>query len=250
MSLLLSRLGTEYITHRVGDPGQARQALEEALALARETGKLQRIGEALGFLGNFIMQVGDYREARQPFEESLSVARQTNDKGLTSGVLLSLGDIARLDGDYARARSMYEECVTLSEAGGVKVGRAFALVNLAYIYLKEGNPTATSRHLAESVALFQQMSHSHGLAQCLVAFAALDLLNGNLPRAIKLLSFTRSALDRKEVVLDKADLLAFEEQLSQARALANEVVRSSAWLEGQALTLAQAMEYALASGHS
>jgi predicted ATPase/DNA-binding XRE family transcriptional regulator len=245
ISLVLRRMGTEYLVHRTGDPREARQALEEALTIARETGDPEQISEALGHVANFITELGNYRDALPLFEESLALARQIGDKGLVGSVLLSLGDIARFEGELDRASAIFEECVVLFEASGVKMGRAFALLNLAHVALSRGDLGTVGQLATESMAFFEQAGHKRALAECIVTFAGLYLAKGDLRRAITLFGYIRAAIDRDEAVLPKLEQIEFEQRLAQASALADDATWSTAWTGGTCMTTEQAIECAL-----
>jgi predicted ATPase/DNA-binding XRE family transcriptional regulator len=244
MGLVLQRIGSGYINHRIGDKEQARRALDEAVGIAREMGKPQGISDALGHQANFIVETGNYREARPLFEESLALARQAQDRGLVGSVLLSLGDIARLDGDLAKARSIFEESVALYEASGVEIGLATAQLNLVHVAVAQGDTSARGL-LMHSLAFFRKIGHKRAIAESIATFAALHLLDGNLPKSLSLFSAVQGAIDRNEVTLPRIEQQEFEERLAAARNRASEAEWAGAWSEGEKWTLEQAAALAL-----
>jgi hypothetical protein len=85
---------------------------------------------------------------------------------------------------------VFEEC-------SGTMGTAFVLLNLTHISLREGDIATAGSLLAESLTILKQQGHRRALLQWIVAFATFHLLNGDLPRAISLLSVTQAALAGK-----------------------------------------------------
>ena len=92
------------------DLGPATALIAESLALCRELGDQQGLGQALNALGLIAHNEGDYARAVERFEEALPLLRAVRDRRVTvlalSGLALTylcLGEYARATGSATRA---------------------------------------------------------------------------------------------------------------------------------------------------
>jgi tetratricopeptide (TPR) repeat protein len=192
---------------RRDDPAAARPIVEEGVALYREVGDLNGLAEALPQLGVIARLEGDHTRAAALLEESLALGRETGDKDNISGALRCLGDIVQDQGDYERALALYQE----------------------------------------SLVLARLIEHKENIARCLVGIAGVAGAVRQAERAVRLLSAAETLLDTIRLSLAawpeaRAD---FDHYVAVARAQLDEAAFAVAWAEGQAMTLAQAISYAL-----
>jgi tetratricopeptide (TPR) repeat protein len=88
-----------------GDFEAARDALEQAQALAQEAGDTRRMAFVLHALGDAWLGLGDHARAYQLNAESLRLHRQVGEKWGESVALASLGAICMEQEDLAAARA-------------------------------------------------------------------------------------------------------------------------------------------------
>jgi len=73
-------------------------------------------------------------------------------------------------------------------------------------------------------------------------------LHGQLERAARLFGAADKLLEGTPAVLTVEDRTMYEQSLAAARSMLDEEMFASAWAEGRAMTLEQAIAYALSSG--
>jgi adenylate cyclase len=181
---VLSEMG--FVLYRKGEYEQARQPLNEGLALAREAGNNLNTAMALTNLGGVAYLQGDYAAARRLFEESLALRREMGDKAGIAGLLGNLGNLALHQGDHAAARGLYEECLARQREMGNKQGIALMLVNLAAVAHAQKD-YAGARALCEgSLALNREMGDKFGITWSLskLGFVAMDQGDNVAARAL------------------------------------------------------------------
>ena len=90
-----------------------------------------------------------------------------------------------------------------------------------------------------------ELGNKQGVAQCLLGLAEVACDQDLAERAITLLGAAQSLLDATGVRLGGWDKARFEGTLAAARAQVGEAAFEAEWTEGQAMTVDQAIEYAL-----
>ncbi len=195
-----------YAWNMRGDNERASVLAKEALALARAAHDKNATAWALHILGLTIwIQSHDPGQTLPLAEESLSLAREIRDPFLIGVVLFILGQVAQAQGDFGRAQTAY----------------------------------------AESLATFRGIgTQDVTAAASLVGFAELAGLQGWPERAARLFGAVVAFVkDVDNVPLGKrAD---FERSVNALHTQLGEAMFAAAWAEGQAMTLDQAIAYAL-----
>jgi class 3 adenylate cyclase/tetratricopeptide (TPR) repeat protein len=154
---------------RLGDYAQARQCLEEGLALARQHDDGVSRAAALAYLGWITLSQGDYAEARAQLEESLALARQVDDQGRIAHALVGLGYVNCSLGACAEARDCFDESLTFYQALGDRRGIVFALNGLGSVALMLAEYKEAQACYTESLALCRELGERLGVAVALAA---------------------------------------------------------------------------------
>jgi predicted ATPase/DNA-binding SARP family transcriptional activator len=229
-----------------GEFASGRSPLEEALTLFRQLQEGSGIAYALHGLGVVALCEGHATLGCSLFKRSLKEAKAADDKWLTAFSLHFLAIALSYQGKYAQALSYFEEGDALREQlGGNKQGRAFSLFHLARIGRHLGDYAAARSRHAEAMLLFQQTGDRRGIGYSLAGFAVLSAAQGDMQRAARL-SGALASLERVlGSFLDAPSQIEYDQELASVRAALDEEVFAAAWDEGQAMTLEQAIEYAL-----
>jgi tetratricopeptide (TPR) repeat protein len=207
----LHRLGATVFL--LGDHEAGRAMMVESLGILRELGNRYEVARVLNNLGAAECEVGDPTAATPYLEESLAIARQVGDRYLIGLPLHMLGAIALARGDRARARSLLAERVALARELGDKGAAAWSLRELAEVAVAEGDYRAARAQFLESLTMHHEVGELRHAASALDALARLATAMAQPRRASRLAGAA-------------AGLRA-------------------AWPAGQAMSLEQAVAYAL-----
>ncbi len=112
---------------------------QESLALFREIGDTQGMGDATFHLAHVAFARWDLAAARSLFEESLVLLRETGDKTLTAWALNALALVVLYQGEYARVHPLAEQGVEMFREVGDTTGVAMALMTLARVVFWQGD---------------------------------------------------------------------------------------------------------------
>jgi predicted ATPase/DNA-binding SARP family transcriptional activator len=213
VSLALIAYGrSDYVT--------AQTYLEEALVANREIGNRAWESISLDFLGNVARERGDYAAARAYHQEGLEISREIGYQPIITGALYGLGRLAHAQNDYASARAFYRESLEAGDRQNIVA----TVEAVAVLIATETTLTTEFRETAEP---------------------GQDIGIGLRP-AVLLWGAAWAWRDQNGVPLPPAEQAECDRQLAQARSTLGKDAFAAAWEEGRAMTLEQAIEYALA----
>lgn len=244
-----------YLESEVGEYVTASGLILQSLDIMRELKDEQGIAGALRDLGGCAVRAGDYAQAFRYLEEALLLFKRNRNAHSTAIVLSGLAEIALRQANYERAITLEQESLTLRRELGDKWGIAVSLSNLAWVSLKQGDLVQTGTLLQESLRLRRGIGDPGGTAWCLEKLAELALIYGEressarrsegFRRAARLFGAAAALRSPIGSVIDSVDLSEHERQLGIVRGQLGVTTFEMAWAEGQAMTLGQAIEYAL-----
>jgi non-specific serine/threonine protein kinase len=191
---------------------------------------------------------GDYAQATARFEESLALFREMGAAWRIDLPLEGLAQVAMVQVDYATARLRHEECLVVRHERGDTRGIAWALHWLAHVAVMQGNTAAAAPMLAESLALFQNLKNQRGSTYLLEGYAELALAHRLPKRAARLCGVVealREAISSAYEFPFPEERVRHERLIAAARAQLDDAAFDAAWATGQAMTLEQAIAYAL-----
>ena len=228
-----------------GDYAAAQVLYSESLSIRRTLGDERGIAVALENLGIVANDMGDFSASRSLHAEAVSIHRRRGDKGMLAGTLSNAGYTAFAQSDYASARSFDEESLLLHRDRGNEWGAATALDNLGDVERAEGDLDAARARHAEALAIAHGLGDERLVAQILEGLARTAAAQGQAARAARIFGFEETLRERLGSPLP---LLERDKQLCSIAAVRNALDTASfeqTWSEGRALTLEQAIEFAL-----
>jgi transcriptional regulator with GAF, ATPase, and Fis domain len=121
-----------------GDDPAAREALEEALRVARVSRQPRLEAVALGSAAIVHQRAGRTGHAREAYEASIAAAEKARDAETVAAMRLNLAMFAHGEGDFAQALAHLEAAVDMGKRAGSGVVVTQALLNLANLDLYLG----------------------------------------------------------------------------------------------------------------
>ncbi len=264
---------------------EARRLFEESLRLRRMSGDTAAVAATLGNLGNVAYSEGDFAAAERFYAECLQLYRTLEKQANTAFVLYNLALVSHTMGELGKARALYQESLDLQRDLGDRWGAAYSLGGLGYLCVREGDLAAARAHLDESIAVVRELDDRPGIANVLAVIGSLELAQGDysvarlcyaeslrLARELgndrelaNLLGhFARLAAAEKRPAraaslwgaaearraeslspISPVDLPAYERDLASARAALADDLWQTAWDEGRAMPVEEAVRYAL-----
>jgi tetratricopeptide (TPR) repeat protein len=226
-----------------GNYAQSATRYAESLTLYRALGDKGGIAWTLYALAEIALNQADSAQAAELFRESLAVAQDIGSKALIAWALSGLGTVALSEGDDDRAAIYYERALVLYREYGHKWNIARLVTYLGNLAIGQSDLEQAALFLTEGIALWLDLGQATGVASVLVGFAGLAAVQRQPERAARLLGAAWYEPNNRQI--DSTESPFYDRSLVAVRAQLDEVAFASAWAAGRALTLEQAVAYAL-----
>jgi predicted ATPase len=238
--------GAAWIAWHQRDHERAAALGEKGLTLSRALANKEGIAWSLHILGLSAWAKADYARATALFEDSLALGREMGDKGWVSTELSQLGLLARARGDEDRAAALCGEALTRAREVGERRLIAYSLRIASVLAIDRGDHARAAQSYSESLVLLREMRDR--------GFVTLDCLEG-----LATVAYHQASFERAASLFGAADAFReslhrprgssqgkYEQRLASARAGLGGSAFAAAWAAGRAMTLEQAIDYALA----
>ncbi len=231
-----------------GDFATASLLFERCVAIWRDEGDPADVARALSNLANVAKLQGEAARASSLYEECLGIFRKVGDVAGIAWTLNYHGDVARENKDLIAARSFYEQSLAAFSLSRDGWGIASALSDLASLSWDQGDSDEARRLFGESIQMFQNLGHKRGIARVLECLAANAAAQSNAVQALRFAGAAAALRERLGTPLTPAEQHKLDKVLEFARRTLGSAAGSTAWMEGWALPVEEAIQEALDSG--
>jgi predicted ATPase/class 3 adenylate cyclase len=230
---------------------QARIYSEKGLAIFREIENLLGVIVSLANLGRLAVRQGDYDAARRWLDELLTLENQIGKRGESIiSNLHVLGELALRKGDYNQAFIYYERGLsTIQKTGQSSWASKWILANLGYISLQQGDILLARNFFKESIEVSKQVGSKIGLVYALEGLASLATGEGQFKQAVQIFAFADSAREMIGDTRPANEQANVDRDLATIHAQLDEAAFAAAQAAGRAMSMEQAIEYALQVGN-
>jgi predicted ATPase/DNA-binding CsgD family transcriptional regulator len=240
---VLHRLGD--VAREKGDYTRAHELFTESLALFRELGDQNEFASALNGLADTLFDQGDLVGAEQAHQEVIALTRVTGWGVITAFALSNLGSIASMHGDTIRGRALLEESMAWFRDEGISFGFAPRLHRLGAIVHAQGDTTHAKAILREALRAQLQLGNPRWIAESFEIWAGIAVLEQDSGRAAHLLGAATALREAAGMPLPPVYRAQYDQVVAKARTQLGDAAFWAAWAAGRALTLEQAIAYAL-----
>ena len=234
-----------WVAWRREEHGQATELFEEGLALSREIRDIWWIATSLSNLAVVSYSQGDYERATELYEESMDFLREQGNKHSLAINLNNLAMVVYSQGDLRRAAQLTEEAVVLLRELGSRGDVALGLYNLGWIALLQDDLGKAADLYRESLSLSWEIGRNPLVQWALEGLACLAGAKEEADRAARLWGAAQALHEAKGIPRDTDFLAEADVRISAVRSGMGEEVWEEAWRKGRAMTLDEAISYAL-----
>ncbi|HEV7550539.1 MAG TPA: tetratricopeptide repeat protein [Candidatus Angelobacter sp.] len=228
-----------------GDYAAAQINFERSLACWRLLADRLAIARCLHNLANVVKVRGDYPRAQWALREATDIFVELGDRTGAAWCLNQQGDIARAQNDMASAQGLYQRALSAFREAGDPWGAARSLTDLAYIDHEQGDHLAARAAFREALGVFASLGHRRGMARALEGSACLALAQGHAERALKLAAAAAHLRRLISAPLHQAEQFRLDQTLLPAWELLSATEGKSAWEEGFAMSMDEAIQFSL-----
>jgi len=241
-------IGLSHMTYFQGDYARTQILLEESLTLARESGDMGSTAFSLGMQGLVAMERGDFETSAMLAAECETAAMASGDVWFQIWPLGIRAFGAIHDGDYKQASELFEQLLSLAHQTGDKWLLGILLFDLTGLRVLQKQHAEAKALVAEGILLYQELADRRGTAWCLEALAAVEAAQARFARAVRLWGAAEALLEGLGSPPLPGLLSGWiHDYLKVTRESLGERAFQAALSEGRAMSLKQAIQYALAN---
>ena len=232
------------------DYPRAHAYLIKTLEICEEIDYLSGIARSLAALGHLALRHRDYPAAHRWLEKALAAQRQLRKSRFTVYTLAHLGELASREGDYAQAQIYYKECLALiDETGGLLTMAGWLLVMFGHATLGQGDVVNAQNYFEQSMRHFRRTNEKIGIVHTVEGLARMALMQEHPAQAACLFTWadaTRETIDNPRPPAEQADV---DRDLATIRTQIDDDTFAASQAAGRAMTMDEAISYALKSTH-
>jgi predicted ATPase/class 3 adenylate cyclase len=227
------------------DFGRSRMLLEQSMALYDELGNASRVAACLNSLGVVARSSGDVVRAEELLLEAVRIRRERNEDLALTSSLNNLGIIYLDRGDCERALEIFTENLARDRANNDEWGAACTSLNLAVAHLAAGSPDEAQPLIRSCLTSYDELGDLDLLIGALEAGAGLAAAREQWKVGLRLGAAATRGRQVLSVPIAAVDLLHLERWMAQSAAGLPPETAAAARDEGAAMTVEQAVGYAL-----
>jgi tetratricopeptide (TPR) repeat protein len=239
----LECLGNLTLLHEKDIP-LAQSYFEKCFELYRKHGDEWGMATVIFDLGILAFVQGNYAEAEEYSITSLVKFQELGDRGKIAIVLSGLAELARFLGDYERAGKFWEQNLENFRALRNRHALAWPFQGLGWVSLHEGDYRKGKALFEESLQLSNEMNNKVLMTLCLMGLASILGMTGKPQQAAQLFGAVEF-LNESMIHMEPADQKDFDFYVAEVRRQLDETTFAKAWDEGRAMTMEQAIAFAL-----
>ena len=231
---------------RQADRAGARTLADTAVSMAREVGDPGLVARALNGAGLVHETAGELAVAGRMYDEALALLSASPDQQLLADVRNARGLLAITQGDSAAAVEILSPCVAYARSQDDPPRLARYLESLAHAQLDLGQVDQAAASWHESLSVFRVVNDWFGIVWSLVGLALVAAARRQDDRTLRLAAAAQRLAGEYSLSTWPYRTAQLEEECRQARSRLGDRGRAeAAWSEGEAMSTAEALDYAL-----
>jgi len=244
--MLGSSLSTYYTASTFIDLPGAEEAAQEALKIfTEEVNDSFGLGMAQLNMARLYAHRGNETEKERYIGQLRALVSEMPNSFQVSMFLLGLGMDERMRGNYDSARKIFEQG---REAFSQIHSKYFVMVmssEQGHVERQKGNVTQARLIYRETIKGWQDLGNRAAIAHQLECFGFLAVAEEEPQAAVKLFGAAEALRDKIQAPMTDYESVEYDQASAHVRSLLPEPEFSLLWVEGQSMTMEQAIEFAL-----
>jgi tetratricopeptide (TPR) repeat protein len=178
-------------------------------------------------------------------EEALRLSNDVEMAGHAADVYEMRGVLTAFSGQYEEARLWFEKAMDAFRDAGANFSVLLNKSNLAHLERQFGHYQQALERYRETIVGFQEVGQVGAVAHQLECFGFLAMAGAQNERALKLFAAADALRERVSSPMTSEEQAYFDEQIRVLRQKIDAGQFDRVWATGRALTMEQALEFAL-----
>lgn len=228
------------------EPQKALERLEEAAAAGRASKDKQGLAMAMSMYAQALTMLDSAPEAvRRYAEEGQALMHESGDRWAEAISQVGMAMSARYRGNYAEARARLTGARPVYIELGDRHRANMIRSELAHLDRLEGHMDEAEAAYRETILEWKRLGHRAAVAHQLECIAAIALRRQDHGRATRLYGAAAALREGINISMTDLEKIEYEQQIASLRASLDEKEFARLWGEGQALSMDEAIRFAL-----
>ena len=228
-------------------PG-APEAVEEGLAIMTEAGDRWGIFMANLYKAWVAMVRGNFEETQTQLKKTGELLKEMPASSEAAAYFyVFMGMYERLRGNYQAARLHYEKALKVYQDFGQKYEENVTRSDLGHTARRSGELSQAKAIYHQTLLYWQDLGSRAAIANQFECFAFIAVAEEDPQRAAKLLGAAEAWRDKIQAAMTDQERVEYDQSMAQLRAMPAETEFNVLWAEGRAMTMEQAIQFALDS---
>ena len=237
-----------------GDLNRAEALYQESLSIAQAVQNRVLTPTPLGNLGRLAVYRQDYERAATLLQQAVALARELGSRVGIADWLVQLGTLEVYRGNHTTAEQYLEETLALYRDLGNQMGIAQVCHCLADLALHRSEYDRAATLVRKSLSMSQNFlanfsNREFSIARLLIV-GKLASVRSDYEEAARLFGAVEALRQQFGYVLEPLPLVEYQDSMTNVQKHMDTTAFETAWIEGQALTEAEAIRFALNYVHS
>ena len=219
--------------------------LEKSMTLFEQSGDMWGKSRVLDLLGRLFLRQGNYEKARSFFEQNLEFDEEIKLKPGIVNALGSLGDLHRHQHDYVQARQYYEKSLDISRTYGMKEDWGVNLYLLGLLALHQNNYSDARQYFVDYIKAERESLNKLNAYIFVLSQAAISAGINQPERAARFSGAAQGISETLGYQISHFNQAEFDRHIQIAREQLGEIEFQELQAIGRAMTMEQAVAYAL-----
>ncbi len=203
------------------------------------------LGMAYMNMARLAAERGDETEKEMYFGKLREKIRETPETYQAGIFFLGMGMDEKARGNFATAKKHFEDGLVIFKGLSNLNFQLSFRSEIGHVERQTGNLTQARLIYRETIKDWQEMGNRPSIAHQLECFGFLALADEEPQRAVKLFSAAEALREKAQSPMTDYEQIEYDQSVAQVRSLLPEPEFSSLWVEGQSLTMEQAIGFAL-----
>jgi tetratricopeptide (TPR) repeat protein len=244
--MLGSSLSTYYMASTFVNLPGAEEAAQEALKIfTEEVDDVFGLSMAHLNMARLYERRGDQSEKEKYIGKLRTLVSEMPHSFQTSMLLLALGMDERMRGNYDSARKIFEEGKEAFRRVHSKYFVQVMKSELGHVERQQGNLAEARSMYRETIKGWQDLGNRAAVAHELECFGFLAVTDEEPQAAAKLFSAAETLREKIQAPMTDYERIEYDEIVARIRSMLPEAEFRANWAEGHAMTMDQAIQFAL-----
>jgi hypothetical protein len=229
----------------MGEVAGARAALDEGIRLAREHGYRYELAYALGSLAFVLFATDNMTGYKELLDETYHLGREVGNLGMMGMNAMGTARYAAATGDWQTASTKFDEAEEVFRQMRDNESMAIARSEMGHALRNQRRFAEALAVYRETIRTWQEVGQRAAVAHELESMAFVARAVGEARRAAVLLGAAEALRERINAPMAPAEQVEHARETDKLREQMDAAELAAAWAEGQAMTMDEAVEYAL-----